>query len=258
MYRKQIQISTLLFIIVLLACSNERATPVVIPTTITNTSIPPTSTSTILPSITPSPTARPKRTSTPLPSWVTDFAEPILAAIKDRAPDFEDDFSTDTGKWHDGYGFQKHLVIDQGVMGLIDGDHSISNYYFLYRPNIVLQADVLLPLTAHAAIDLASNSFESPDPLKLQLDPNNFWSVRLHGTIVIANGTYQIVGQKTQLMYIVKGSRVAFYINQNPVAYFDYPKLLEDTKNERLFNCGDTCYFDNVKVWDLDRIPNLP
>jgi hypothetical protein len=118
--------------------------------------------------------------------------------------------------------------------------------------------DVLLPITSHAAITLASNGFDSPSPLKIQLNPRNVWSVRLHSENVIASGTYQIEEQKTQLMYIVKGYRVAFFINQIPVAYYEYPKLLEDTKNQRLLECGDTCYFDNVKFWNLDKIPNLP
>jgi hypothetical protein len=193
-----------------------------------------------------------------LPAWVRNFAEPILAAIKDRAPDFQDDFSIDTGRWYDGYGFQKYLVIDKGVMCLLEGKYGISNYYFLNRPNIVLQVDVLLPINTHAAVTLASNAFDGPDPLKLQLERHNTWSVRLHSEDVIAEGTYQIDGQKTQLMYIVKGSRVAFFINQTPIAYYEYPKLLVDTKNERLLECGDTCYFDNVKFWNLDNIPNLP
>ena len=199
MKRKQVQVFALLLVITVQACSSATATPIVAPSTTT-------------PSITPSPKIIPTRTPTLLPSWATNFAEPILAAIKDRAPDFEDDFSTDAGKWYDGYGFQKYLVIDQGVMGLIDGDHSISNYYFLYRPNIVLQADVLLPITTHVAIDLTSHSFESPDPLKFQLDPNNFWSVRLHSTIVIANGTYQIIGQKnTTYVYCQRFSGCFLY-----------------------------------------------
>jgi serine/threonine protein kinase len=226
----------------------------------TSTFTPPLPSATLEPSPTVTLTKTPwlSQTPTPLPAWVRNFAEPILAAIKDRAPDFQDDFSIDTGRWYDGYGFQKYLVIDKGVMCLLEGKYGISNYYFLHRPNIVLQVDVLLPINTHAAVTLASNAFDGPDPLKLQLERHNTWSVRLHSEDVIAEGTYQIDGQKTQLMYIVKGSRVAFFINQTPIAYYEYPKLLVDTKNERLLECGDTCYFDNVKFWNLDNIPNLP
>jgi len=62
-------------------------------------------------------------------------------------------------------------------------------------------------------------------------------------------------------MVIVSGSRVAFYINGVPIAYYENPKLLDDKKNERLFKCsfnGNICYFDNVKFWNLDNIANLP
>ena len=38
-------------------------------------------------------------TQTELPAWVTDFSEPILAAIQDHEPYFQDDFGTNTKGW---------------------------------------------------------------------------------------------------------------------------------------------------------------
>ena len=72
--------------------TNNTATP-----TITTT---PTSTVTTTATITPTRTPFPTATVTPIPTWVTEFAEPILAAIQDRTPDFQDDFSQDQGWIH--------------------------------------------------------------------------------------------------------------------------------------------------------------
>lgn len=214
------------------------------------------------PSSTLTRTPRPTRTNTALPSWVTNFAEPILAAIKDRKPDFQDDFSTDTKRWYlnslgvTGRDWIKAVLIDKGVMRL-QGEFSVSNYYFLYKPNIVLQVDILPPITSTVAVSLTSPPFEG-DPDKIQLDPNNEWSVRhIPDSIAIASGTYN-GGQKTQIMVIVKDSQVAFYINGVPVAYQEIPILSDYKKSERQFGCSGTCYFDNVKFWNLDNIPNLP
>jgi len=105
-------------------------------------------------------------------------------------------------------------------------------------------------------VTLASNSFEH-DPGGIGLDSNYEWNVRSH-QIELANGRSIADEQKPKLIVIVKGSRVAFYINKVPIAYIDDPILLDDKKNERLFKCIGTCYFDHVKIWNLDLIPNLP
>lgn len=58
-----------------------------------------TSTSTSTPTASPTNAPRPTPTVTPLPSWVTSFAEPILAAIANTPPHFEDDFSQASDSW---------------------------------------------------------------------------------------------------------------------------------------------------------------
>jgi hypothetical protein len=221
-------------------------------TSSTFTLIPPTSTKSTR---TPMPTV----TKTPMPTWVTNFAEPILAAIKDREPDFQDDFSTDTRRWFGNYGFSSSLKIDQGVMRL-QGDLYISNYYFLHKPNIVLQVDVLHPITCYVLISLTSHSY-TDHPFGIQLSPNGEWSVGGESEIAIANGRYKTNGQRTQIMFIIKDSQTAFYINGIPVVYYMDPKFLDDKRNERLLKCSGNdnfCQFDNVKFWNLDNIQNLP
>lgn len=257
MKRKQIHILALLFVITLQACSSATATSIAAPSASTNTSLPSTSTPTNLPSITPSPRVILTRTSTPLPSWVTNFAEPILAAIKDREPDFQDDFSSYTKKWYPftylGYDFDTTFVINNGVARL-RGDMGITNYFFMSKPNIVLQIAILHPIVCCVAINLSSPPFNNDD--RIQLVSNREWSVTSNKHNI--GGEYSSVGQKTQIIIIVKDSRVAYYVEGIPVASFTNLKLLDDKKNQRNIFCPKTCYFDNVKFWNLDKIPNLP
>lgn len=245
------------------ACSSSTPLSTAMPTTMATPSNPssstpsPVITDTITPTTNPTHTSHPTRTASPYPSWVTDFAEPILAAIKDREPDFQDDFSVDTQRWFGGYSSIDQLTIANGVMR-IQGDAHISNYYFLYRPNIVLQVDILDPVIGPIRVDLSS-LFE---PIGvLQLESKTEWMVWDEGYTISSNGLYTSDGEKTRILIIIKNPRAVYYINSKPVAYFESPKLLNDRKNQRAFVCsGDVnvCYFDNVKVWNLDKIQNLP
>jgi hypothetical protein len=58
-----------------------------------------TSTRTMTPTRTFTPTSTLTATNTPLPSWVTDFSEPILANIRIRPPDFKDAFYEMSPNW---------------------------------------------------------------------------------------------------------------------------------------------------------------
>jgi len=48
---------------------------------------------------TSTPTSQATQATETSSAWVTDFAEPILAAIEDRSPDFQDDFSQASSRW---------------------------------------------------------------------------------------------------------------------------------------------------------------
>jgi serine/threonine protein kinase len=214
-------------------------------------------TSTLELSASPTSTKNPRVTPIVIitPVWVTEFAEPILAAIQNREPDFQDDFSIDTQRWYGGYG--QKFTIAEGVMCLQEGV-TVSNYYYLYKHNSVFQMDILDPIKAAVAITLSSHSFED-SPFKFQLDPDHQWSVRHNpDSFSINYGMYKGEGQKTRITVIEKETRVAYYINGNPIVYYENPDFLLNKKNERQLECSKTCCFDNVKFWNLDNIQNLP
>jgi hypothetical protein len=69
----------------------------------------------------------------------------------------------------------------------------------------------------------------------------------------------QAFSQIIQLMIIVRGSQAGFYVAESPVFYFEDPNLADIGEyNVVYFRCDDSCEFDNVKFWNLDKVPNLP
>lgn len=62
----------------------------------------PTATLSWKPTPIPTVSPRPTSTTTPLPDWIINFTEPILKAIADRPPTYEDDFSNPKSGWYNG------------------------------------------------------------------------------------------------------------------------------------------------------------
>jgi len=70
-------------------------------------------------------------------------------------------------------------------------------------------------------------------------------------------------GEATQVLIVARKDQVALYLNRKPVAYSRDNEL--DQAGTMLFSCWSesdttpaTCTFDNVKFWDLSKLPNLP
>lgn len=263
MNRKQIQILASLLVITLQACSSATATSIAVLSTATDTPLPSTFTPTTIPSITTSPTTIPTRTSTPLPSWVVNFAEPILAAIKDHQPSFSDDFSFTTGKgWYIGYsGHPKYgLIIEDGVLVIRQNENlgcdPVSNRAMTH-PDFILQVD--LP-SNYGDVDFHGFVGGGPDyyfsvkgrgvTLQWSFGSRDNYREQQLGDLDKTNSA----GNVSQAIIIKRGSKAAFYLDKVPLAYINYPNL-DAPVHGILFNCGR---YDNVKFWNLDRIPNLP
>ena len=113
-------VAVILFSFLLVGCSMYLSQDTSSPTPVDaiQTSKPtftPTVSKTLSPSVTPS--RRPTATATPFPAWVTDFAEPILTAIANRPPDFQEDFSQASTAWQqEKIDFPTEGVISDGVL----------------------------------------------------------------------------------------------------------------------------------------------
>lgn len=221
------------------------------PITPTFTLFPPTSTPVLSPSPTLTLTPRPTPTNTPIPAWVTNFAEPILAAIKDRKPDFQDDFGPDTKGWVSGYP-NLPISIEEGMLRLKQGG-TAKNIFLRRMPNFVLQVDITHPSTCctHVRINNNNSIYVSTD------HGQDSWGTCTDGAGCIGVG-YDAT-PIDQIIVIVRDAQAGFYLNGIPVDYFKEPNLADigEFGNVEFF-CDKYCEFDNVKFWNLDKVPSLP
>jgi hypothetical protein len=221
------------------------------PITPTFTLFPPTSTLVLSPSPTLTRTPRPTATNTPIPAWVTDFAEPILAAIKDRKPDFQDDFSSDEPKgWWAPLqaGADTPISIEEGVMRLIGGG-TASNIYLQRQSNFVYQVDISRPNSSRTNIRINNRN-------SIYLVRNGWGTCRDWSDC--GNNYSFSFNSKILVTIIVKDTQAGYYLMGVPVFHYTDTDLGGDTWATPMIDCDTSCEIDNVKFWNLDKIPNLP
>ena len=199
-------------------------------------------------------TPRPTPTNTPIPAWVTDFAEPILAAIKDLAPHFQDDFSSDDPKgWYAPSRPEGNLPISikEGVMRLKESG-SASNTYIMKKANYVLQVDISSPVSCCVHVEIRGDN-------SIYLGNNNGWGVCRQNDCS-NEGSFPFSSSKQiQVTIIVRNSEAVFYIEGFPMFHLVDSDLATGWYSSPQFRCGSSsCEFDNVKFWNLDKVPNLP
>jgi hypothetical protein len=212
--------------------------------------------------------------ATPVPAWVTEFADPILAAAADRKPDFQDDFSQYRGWFNvisDIYGYFPAERTD-GKLFLRLPEKTEDSLLFnqkLNRSNFVLMLD--LRFVHDQPWDTVRFQFErSPDDIvTFDLTNNRNWKFQW-GTQANPRSTSGIYEhfppEFIPVTIIMQGAQCAVFLNDDPLTYADNCitspasphkwkvtfHLLRDTPQAVVVN------FDNVKLWDLDKIPDMP
>lgn len=201
------------------------------------------------------------------------FAEPILAAIANRPPDYQDDFSNPGSGWYAGQE-------DRGETGYKDGKYfvrsTLASSAFGDWGGPVF-ADFVLEVEAQFVSGEEGNWFIV---LRDWREPNppqpGFYSIehnlhedsvffRKHGgpqyTNVFGQSFPHIVkpdDKVTRVMAILKGNQLAFYVNDRPVGL-----VTDDTFSRGAIGLAagtdsdDTpleVHFDNLKVWDISNI----
>jgi hypothetical protein len=238
------------------------------PTPIPPTSIQPSSTP-ILPTVPPTiQSASPTVTNIQV-EQARAFAEPILQAIADRQPDFEDDFSTADKGWEGG-NLQpgESAVIQNGMARLTVTDKDVSfGNELLNRKDYVLQLDARVA-EGDRATQLIVNFHNLSSEYWFYVVVNNAgnnWLVdkRLAGqqpNLANGNGIVSPFGETTRIMIVARGPYAAIYLNDTPVAYFEDTDF--DTSGGTGLFCQSlgqaVCEFDNVKFWNLVNVPGLP
>ena len=226
----------------------------------------PISTSTILPTVSPTPTVTPTPTpiptltptSTPQPAWVTNIAEPILAAIEGREPDFQDDFSSPYGGW------KKADWCADGRLKFAEGEMVISDCQV--SPDMGY-TDFVIEMDARF---LPGSSADPENRWRFQYRQNGnynyFFDFHYSGNVVVGFEKLSSPGMYTDLpgvllpgentnhvLIIVKDQALALYVNDSPV----YNSVLEPLQKNggMVWSQGDTVAFDNFKIWDISDIP---
>ncbi|MEW6232010.1 MAG: protein kinase [Chloroflexota bacterium] len=194
------------------------------------------------------------------------FAEPILAAIANRPPDFEDDFSTaDKGwKWDAGMGSQ--VKIADGVER-VSGD-LLQGHNQLWGKNFVFEVQVRL-LANRGWIDPFFRDSNGRRYVFVVDGKSNSWQVlkideKKGLKQAISGGRDNLLppGKANRITIIARESRFAVYLNGKPTAYFEDANFLE--AGGLMLHLGVSPEepaegeFDNVKFWNLDKMPGLP
>lgn len=235
-------------------------TPITTSTETQATYIPPKVTSTSTPHTTSTP--RPTITSTPQPEWVASFAQPILNAITNRTPNFQDDFHNSLGGWQlANYCGRWRLEYLNGE--LILNNCIVSKSNIDYRSYVVEIDGRFTPGTPETGSEwiLGTPKFNFSVSYKgsvwIHIMPN-----RARDDIQLPS-TANVGTQNTHIMIIAKRPRYAFYLNGQPLYYLENDIIewgdfvLQVSNPNQSIGQGDyqtIVAFDNFKIWDISDI----
>jgi hypothetical protein len=225
------------------------------PATATPTaSLTPSLTST--PTLTSTRTPRPSPTLTPQPEWVSDFAQPILDAVSQRAPDFEDDFGAGSAGWFAPGGCGSRMAYVDGEMVVTDCS--------LSRPGINFK-DFVIEFDARLMPGVDSDSTWA---LHYRIIGGLRHSIRVLYTGTVTLEFYNAQrsesfprvaragNESNHFLVIARGATIAIFINDIPLYSTEEPA---PTSGDFQFFADDNTALgiDNVKVWNLGNL-DLP
>ena len=227
----------------------------------------PTATLTEIPTITPFPTQtstpstllQPTPVTTPFPAWVTDFSDPILVALVNQKPDFQDDFSpiciyksfrlemcpsSDQQLYfQDGFSvlnqgwfyidpnsrkrpFYAHIQDEALFIKLPEGTENRDSMVYnprLIRKNFVLNFDFQFDKTQPDATARFQFDQTADQSVALDLSKNKTWTFHwgFHNDWKSRTGTYDYFPpERINIMVIMRGKECAVYLNNVPLDYF--------------------------------------
>lgn len=216
------------------------------------------------PSITPSLTTI---TPTPIPVWVKNFSEPVLAAIANREPDYQDDFSKATYFWSFGFCDQYDPAANSGRIsdGILELNtvkcFAKASLGYVYLDNFAAQFEIdLRQLDSEYAAEV---DFGNKD--LLTVSGNGNWSSkncrrgdcfdRKRGTIP---NNFIVTDTITYISYSTKN---ALYINDIPIYYFTDSDQDPGQLSFRIISMDDkdinSISINYLKIWDLDKVENI-
>jgi serine/threonine protein kinase len=207
----------------------------------------------------------------PLPAGEA-FAAPILAAIADRPPDIEDDFSTSSNGWRH---YKSYSTIRDGVLKISvpDGDFGSSGlpHPQMWAADFVLQVDVRGDtMIRDAAFNIYMREAYSPGPVyNLEFYPQSRggWQMNEWGDDLDHSGAggnipdLLVIGQWSKILVIARGDEFSVFVNDTFIGYFRDDTIPEGAIGFQVFGQGEEnteVEFDNLKFWNLANVPGLP
>lgn len=215
--------------------------------------------------------------STP-PAWVADFAEPILERAADQYATFQDDF---TAQLNHGWfyiiannhkkPYFAHLEADELILKIPDGlERKDAMVYSpkLARKNFVLSFDFKFGKTEPADIFRFQFQQTEDQSMIVDLSKNETSSINWHlyNDWQSVAGVYDHFGPAlVNIIIMMNDHECAVYINHDPFAYLSQCRadpilkpIHESVLSFHLLSTTGrpaTVAIDNVKFWDLDKIP---
>jgi hypothetical protein len=204
------------------------------------------------------------------------FAEPILRAVKDLPPDFQDDFSRQSD-----WGFNTGPHRDKGRMEIVDGvlrlnvtssadtaEVGFATHPRLHFNNFVLSVEANLRglVEGNGLLQIAWRGGEDGAGVVFWLRSDGEWRIAFCGSCDpdLAYGRQLIdISNPVSITVISRETEYVVALNGAPIAYVNdagrqpgMPIQLILWVPEGVHDA--TVEYDNLRVWNLDNVPGLP
>jgi hypothetical protein len=247
----------------------------------------PTATAFVPPTVTPSPTPPPTATPSPLPptrvaapppAWVTEVADPFLAALAGIPPAYQDDFSGHNLGW---FYVQRGSADGPFYAPLEDGSLLLRiptgreyRDFFVYNPylrrvDFVLTFDFKFGKTQPFDVLRFQFNQSADQSVQFDLSKHEDWSFdwSLRGPRQSVSGAYQYFSPEfIRVTVIMRGRECAFYVNDDPLGYLNQCRadaVVEKSPRAVSFHLLSAtgqdalATLDHVTLWDLKKTTGL-
>jgi len=215
----------------------------------------------------------------PFPTWVADFSDPILVTLDGRRPDFQDDFTISNRGWFyyipgSSKGPFYAPIQDETLLINLPAESKNRDSWvynpLLTRKNFVLSFDFQFEETQPD--DMARFQFKQTADQSVALDlfKDQTWTLHwgVHDDWQSTTGSYDYFApERITILIVMEGEECAVYLNDAPLTYLSNCRTgsivyssPQAVTFHMLAESGHTAAMtiDNVKLWDLDKISDLP
>ncbi|HSG42012.1 MAG TPA: hypothetical protein VLA72_02550, partial [Anaerolineales bacterium] len=188
--------------------------------------------------------------------WEVSFANPILTYISDRQPDLEDNFESRSGVWAPAdWCADWRMKYESGKL-LVDGCYiqykgaPFTDYVVEVSSSFVSQrGEIGILFRDDLCRMIISQDFG------MEASCERFINGELTTTDIIKKEYHPQSSNPFHLRVIAKGGRFAFYLDGEPVGYFEEEALKFGSQLELTFEVGGTIgTLDDFKIWDISEL----